>query len=75
MILELALYSFLSDNRRDNAGPTSDWRGGSAPARLHVTAAQADANDNVRSSSPAFISASAPRLIRPIARNANNNAA
>ena len=34
--------------RRDNAGPTSEWRGGSAPARLHVKAAQAAANDSAR---------------------------
>jgi hypothetical protein len=45
-IMELALDRSYPAKRRDNAGPTSDWRGGSAPARLHVTAAQADANDN-----------------------------
>jgi hypothetical protein len=45
---------FYPTKRRDNAWPTSDRRGGSAPARLHVTAAQADANDNARSSSSAL---------------------
>jgi hypothetical protein len=66
---------FYPARRRDIAGPTSERRGGSAPARLQVKAAQAAANDNARSSSPAFICASAPRLIRPMARKANSSAA
>ena len=44
------------------------------PARLHVKAAQAAANDSNRSSSLAFTCANAPLSIRPMARNANNAA-
>ena len=72
---DLVFRSTYPARRRDNAGPTSDWRGGSAPARPHVKAAQVDANDNARPSSSEFNCASAPRLIRPIARRANNSAA
>jgi hypothetical protein len=72
---DFAFHSTYPAKRRDNAGPTSDWRGGSAPARPHVKAAQVDANDNARPSSSEFNRASVPRLIRPIARKANNRAA
>jgi hypothetical protein len=64
-----------SANRRANATPTSDWRGGSAPARPHVKAAQVEANDSARRSSSAVSCASGPVLIRPMARKANNSAA
>ena len=64
-----------SANRRANAAPTSDWRGGSAPARPHVKAAQVEANDSARRSSSAVSCASGPILIRPMARKANNSAA
>ena len=72
---DLAFHSTYPARRRDNAEPTSDWRGGSAPARPHVKAAQVDANDNARPSSSEFNCASVPLLIRPIARKANKRAA
>jgi hypothetical protein len=68
-------HSGKSEKRRDNSALTSDCRGGSAPARSHVEAAQLDANDNVRQSSSGFVCASDPVLIRPIARKAKSRAA
>ena len=73
--MELALYSFLSDNKARQCRADIGLARRIGTGAAHVKAAQADANDNTRSSSSAFISASAPRLIRPIARNANNSAA
>jgi hypothetical protein len=64
-----------SGSNRDNSAPTSDCRGGSAPAREQVMAAQLAANDSARKSSSEFIRASVLVPIRPIARKANNSAA
>jgi hypothetical protein len=59
-----------------NHGPaaTSPCRGGSAPARPHVKAAQSDANVSTRRSSLESACASDSAPIRPIARKANSKA-
>jgi hypothetical protein len=54
--------------RPDNSAPTSDCRGGAAPARPHVKAAQIDANDSTRRSSSEFAGASDPL---PVTTGAN----
>ena len=62
-------------NRRDNSASTSDRRGGSAPARPQVKAAQIAAKDSARRSSSELACASDKASIRPMARSANSSAA
>jgi hypothetical protein len=64
-----------SDNSRDISALTSERRGGSAPARPQVKAAQDDAKDSARRSSPELACASDKASIRPMVRNANSSAA
>jgi hypothetical protein len=71
----VAIHPCATGKSRGNPAPTSTCRGGSAPVRPHVKAAQIDANDNARRSSSAFNCDSGPALIRPMERKANNSAA
>jgi hypothetical protein len=71
----LAIHPFETGKSRDNSAPISSRRGGSAPARPQVKAAQPAANSSTRRSSSEFICASDPVSIRPIARRANSKAA
>src|SRR5882672_11475754 len=47
-VLCVAFRSGKTGNSRDNPAPTSACRGGSAPARPHVKAAQPEAKDSAR---------------------------